>query len=75
MVMVVLSALSSAGVATAWRENTHITNIKNGANIITRTIFTITAICAVFGSIALPIATTCATSCTEEPMNKPCNKG
>ena len=40
---------------------------RNGASIITRTIFAMTAVLAALSLMALPAATTCATSCTVEP--------
>lgn len=44
---------------------------KNGANIITRIIFVVTATSATSAPIARPAATTCATSCTLEPTYTP----
>ncbi len=44
---------------------------RNGASIITRTILAITAAFAASCPIDLPAATTCATSCTVEPIYTP----
>src|SRR5699024_12444607 len=44
---------------------------KKGASNITRTILAITAVSVACALTASPTATTCATSCTVEPVNKP----